>query len=168
MSTKTAAVQLDGDHLRFVGRTGSGHRIVLDDAAGDGGPRPAELVPLALAGCTAMDVISILRKKRQVVTRYEVRTSGTQRDESPAIFTRLEVIHDVEGPALEVEAVRRAIELSATRYCAVGSTLATGEAEVVHRYVIRDGTGGEPIRGDVVILGPDGLIELAGVAAAVV
>ena len=168
MSTKTAAVRLDGEHLRFVGRTGSGHRLVLDDAAGDAGPRPAELVPLALAGCTAMDVISILRKKRQKIARYEVRASGTQCDAAPAVFTRIEVVHDIEGPDVDVVAARRAIELSATRYCAVGSTLASGETEIHHRFVIRDGTGSEPIVGEVVILGPDGIVELAGVAAAVV
>ena len=161
MSTKTASVTLDGEHLRFVGRTGSGHRVVLDATEGDAGPRPAELVPLALAGCTAMDVISILRKKRQEVTRYEVRASGTQRDEAPAIFTRIEVVHDLEGPALDVAAVRRSIELSATRYCSVGSTLGSGVTEIHHRYVVRDGTGAEPLVGEVVVLGPNGLVEVS-------
>lgn len=136
MSTKTAAVALDGEHLRFIGRTGSGHRIVLDDGAGDAGPRPAELVPLALAGCTAMDVISILRKKRQTIQRYEVRASGRQLDDAPAVFSRIDVIHDVTGEDVDVEAVRRAIELSATRYCAVGATLATGDTVIHHAYVI--------------------------------
>jgi putative redox protein len=168
MSTKTAAVALDGEHLRFVGRTGSGHRVVLDATEGDAGPRPAELVPLALAGCTAMDVISILRKKRQAVTRYEVRASGTQRDEPPAIFTRIDVVHDVEGPDLDLEAVRRSIELSATRYCSVGSTLSSGVTEIHHTYVVRDGRGGEPLVGEVVILGPDGLVEVAAPVASVV
>ena len=169
MSTKTASVTLDGGHLRFIGRTGSGHRVVLDDSAGDAGPRPAELVPLALAGCTAMDVISILRKKRQDVTHYEVRTSGTQRDEAPATFTRLDVVHDIEGPDLDLAAVRRAIELSATRYCAVGSTLSTGVTEIHHTYVVRDGTGlDEPRIGEVVILGPNGLVEIPQGEAATV
>jgi putative redox protein len=159
MTTKSASVTLDGGHLRFVGRTGSGHRIVLDDAAGGGGPRPAELVPLALAGCTAMDVISILRKKRQIVERYEVRATGTQRDEPPALFTRIDVVHVVSGPVLDIESVRRAIELSATRYCAVGATLAAGATEIHHRYVVGDGTG-EPRTGEVVVLGPESLVEL--------
>jgi putative redox protein len=152
MTVKTATVSLDGDDLRFVARAGSGHSIVLDDASGDVGMRPAELVPVALAGCTAMDVISILRKKRQQVTGYEVRASGTQADAHPAVFTRIDVVHVVEGP-VEVEAVRRAIELSATRYCSVGGTLSTGVTEVHHSYVVRDGAGGEWM-GDVLVTGP--------------
>jgi len=76
VSVRTASASLDGDGLRFIARAGSGHSIVLDTGAGDTGMRPAELIPVALAGCSAMDVISILRKKRQPVTRYEVRASG--------------------------------------------------------------------------------------------
>lgn len=159
MSTKTASVQLDGEHLRFTGRTGSGHRIVLDEAAGDAGPRPAELVPLALAGCTAMDVISILRKKRQVIERYEVRASSRQLDDPPAIFTRIDLVHDVTGADVDIEAVRRAIELSATRYCAVGATLAAGDTVIHHTYVVRRGID-EPITGEVCVLGPSGRHEL--------
>ena len=80
MAIKTASVTLDNEGMRFQGKVGSGHSIVLDDGNGDMGVRPAELIPLALAGCTAMDVISILRKKRQLVTRYEVRAEGEQRE----------------------------------------------------------------------------------------
>lgn len=159
MSTKTASVALDGAHLRFVGRTGSGHRIVLDDTAGDSGPRPAELVPLALAGCTAMDVISILRKKRQEIDGYEVRTTGTQREDAPHVFTRIDVVHEVKGEALDVEAVRRAIELSATRYCAVGATLAGGETVIHHSYLVIDHAGRRQT-GEVVILGPGDRVEV--------
>jgi putative redox protein len=159
MSTKTASVTLDGGHLRFVGRTGSGHRIVIDDTAGDTGPRPAELIPLALAGCTAMDVISILRKKRQEIAHYEVRAMGTQREDAPNVFTRIDVVHDVEGTDIDIEAVRRAIELSATRYCAVGSTLATGVTEIHHTYVVRTGAD-EPLTGEVVVLGPAGRADV--------
>jgi putative redox protein len=154
MATKTASVTLAGDRLRFVARTGSGHRIALDDSSGDTGARPAELIPLALAGCTAMDVISILRKKRQDVERYEVRANAIQADDAPAVFLRIDVVHDVEGPELDVEAVRRAIELSATRYCAVGATLATGMTEIHHRYVVHDGIGGRAT-GEVIVMGPD-------------
>ncbi len=139
MSVKTAELILDGDGLRFIAAAGSGHSIVLDDGEGDTGMRPAELVPVALAGCTAMDVISILRKKRQPVTRYEVRAEGEQRDQpQPALFTRIDVLHVVDGgPDLDVEAVRRSIELSATKYCSVGATLASGVTEIHHRYLVR-------------------------------
>lgn len=159
MSVKSATVTLDGTHVRFVGRTGSGHRLVIDDREGDTGPGPSELIPLALAGCTAMDVISILRKKRQDVEHYEVSATGTQREDPPALFTRIDVVHEVRGQALDVEAVRRAIELSATRYCAVGSTLATGVTEIHHAYDVID-EHGEHHTGEMVVLGPLGHVEV--------
>ncbi|MGZ8514724.1 MAG: OsmC family protein [Candidatus Limnocylindrales bacterium] len=153
MSLKTAAVRLDGTGLRFEARTGSGHTILLDDGDGDAGPRPAELVPVAIAACTAMDVISILRKKRQSVARYEVTATGEQaEDVSPHVFTRIDVVHVIDGPSIDVAAVRRAIELSATRYCSVGGTLATGVTEVHHGYVVR--SGGRELSDEVVVTGP--------------
>ncbi len=167
MALKTAAVALDGDGLRFLARAGSGHTLVLDDAAGDTGFRPAELVPTALAGCTAMDVISVLRKKRQDVTSYEVRASGVQQDDFPHAFTRIDVEHVVSGPNVELEAVRRAIELSATRYCSVGLTLSTGITEIHHAYRVRAGDGTERVA-EVIVIGPSGavtLVEQPGQAA---
>jgi putative redox protein len=153
MAIKTATVTLDGGGLRFVGRSGSGHTTVLDDGDGDTGARPAELVPMAVAGCTALDVISILRKKRQDVTAYEVRAEGTQMDGHPNAFTRIDVVHVVEGPDIDVEAVRRAIEISATKYCSVGATLSSGITEIHHAYLVRDGSGTEHAA-DVLVLGP--------------
>ena len=153
MATKTAVLTLANDSLRFAAVVGSGHTIVMDNAEGDTGARPAELIGAALAGCTAMDVISILRKKRQQVTHYEVRTSGEQMEEHPHAFTRFDVVHVVDGVALDPEAVRRAIELSATRYCSVGSTLSSGVVEVHHSYLIRQPDGDERY-GEVVVTGP--------------
>jgi len=153
MARKTASVTLEGGDLRFLGQSGSGHSLVLDNSRGDSGMRPAELVPIALAGCTAMDVISILRKKRQEVTRYEVRADAVQMDDHPNAFTRIDVVHVVEGPAIEVGAVRRAIELSATRYCSVGATLSSGITEIHHAYLVRNGAGDEEAA-EVLVLGP--------------
>ena len=153
MATKTATLTLAGAGLRFEAVTGSGHTIVLDNAEGDTGARPAEIVGVALAGCTGMDVISILRKKRQEVTRYELRVSGEQMDEHPHAFTRFDVVHVVDGPDLDPEAVRRAIELSATRYCSVGSTLVSGAVELHHSYLIRQ-PGGDERYAEVLVLGP--------------
>ena len=153
MGRKTAVITLDGDGLRFIAETGSGHFVVMDDAEGDTGPRPADLMPVALAGCTAMDVISILRKKRQNITKYQIEAVGRQRDELyPHLFTGFEVTHIVEGPDLDEAAVRRAIELSATRYCTVGATLASGIAEIRHSYLVR--TRGVELTGDVGTTGP--------------
>jgi len=168
MATKTASVRLDGDGLRLVAITGSGHTIVMDDETGDDGPRPAELLVVAQAGCTAMDVVSILRKKRQAFSRYEVRVSGEQReDRTPHVFERMRIVHVVEGD-VEVEAVRRAVELSATRYCTVTGNLASGVAEIHHAYIVRDTTGQEHY-GEVVVTGPaespDGLGQRGAGAA---
>jgi putative redox protein len=164
MAIKRAVVTLDGSELRFVGRTGSGHTVVLDSSAGDTGARPAELVPLALAGCTAMDVISILRKKRQEVVGYAVEAVGFQDDDHPNAFSRVDVTHVVEGHDLDETAVRRAIELSATKYCSVGATLAGGEVEVRHGFLIRDARTGSERRDEVVTVGPRG--SVAGMVAA--
>jgi putative redox protein len=153
MAVKTASVTLDGTTMRFVATSGSGHAFVLDDGKGDAGPRPAELIPMALAGCTAMDVISILRKKRQHVTRYEVRAEGVQMDEHPNAFTRIDVLHVVEGSAIDVDALSRAIELSATKYCSVGATLSTGITEIHHAYLLRGDDGSEQTA-EVLVLGP--------------
>lgn len=155
MAQKTAVITLDGEGLRFAATSGTGHSIVLDDLKGDTGMRPAELIPMAVAGCTAMDVMSILRKKRQPVTGYEVRAAGTQRDEpQPAIFTRIEITHVVDGaPELDIDAVRRAIELSSTKYCSVGGTLATGVTEIHYAYLVRR-PGLPDETGEVLVEGP--------------
>ena len=153
MAHKTATVTLDGGDMRFVARTGTGHTLVLDDGKGDTGARPADLIPVAIAGCTAMDVISILRKKRQEITGYEVRSEGHQMEGHPNAFTRIDVLHVVDGPAVDVDAVRRAIELSATKYCSVGATLSAGITEIHHAYLLRGDDGSEQTA-EVVVLGP--------------
>jgi putative redox protein len=152
VSTKTATLINTGD-MRFEAVVGSGHTLVLDSGDGDTGMRPAELLGVALAGCTAMDVISILRKKRQAVTGYEVRVSGEQIEGHPHNFTRFDVVHVVDGEAIDVAAVARAIELSCTKYCSVGSTLASGELEIHHAYLVR-APGGDEQFGEVLVTGP--------------
>ncbi len=134
---------------------------------------------MAVAGCTAMDVLTILRKKQQPITRYAVDAVGHQRPGTPTRFTRIDVTHVVDG-AVDEEAVRRAITLSATKYCSVGATVASGIVEIRHGYRLRrpDGTQAE---GVVVVEGPyeaqDELLalreaeagaEAAGAAAAAV
>lgn len=149
--------------LRFSVATGSGHHLVLDDKAGDAGPRPAELLMVAQAGCTAMDVVSILTKKRQAFDSYEVAVSGEQRDDPhPHVFTRIEIVHELTGADLEVAAVRRAIELSAARYCAVSAMLSAGPAEVHHRYLIHRGEGQADELGEVVVTGPHADLDASG------
>jgi putative redox protein len=143
--------------MRFVARTTSGHDVVVDNASGNTGPRPTELVLAAIASCTAMDFIDIMAKKRQAVDRYSVEVRGTQREKAPNVFTDITVVHVVEGN-VDTEAVRRAIELSATKYCTVSAQVAAGPARISHRYAInRPGGDGQPQSeesGEVVVTGP--------------
>jgi putative redox protein len=160
VTAKTATITLAGEGLRFVAESGSGHALVLDDGRGDMGMRPAELIPMAIAGCTAMDVISILRKKRQRVTGYRVLASGTQQADHPSAFTRIDVLHVVDGESIDGDAVRRAIELSATKCCSVGATLSSGLTEVHHRFLVRSGDGQERAE-EVIVTGPHQPTEAA-------
>jgi putative redox protein len=159
MSTKTAVLTLTNDDMRFEAVVGSGHAIVMDNGTGDTGARPAELLGVALAGCTAMDVISILRKKRQPVDRYEVRTTGQQIEEHPHNFTRFDIVHVVDGTGIDPAAVARAIELSCTKYCSVGSTLASGDLEIHHASLIRTPDGDEQYA-EVLVTGPRAAAEV--------
>jgi putative redox protein len=109
---------------QFVGTSGSGHAIVFDDVEGGCGPSPMETVALALAGCQAFDVVTILRKKRQDVRRYEVRVEAEQQIGPPAVFSALHVHHVVEGRGISEDALRQAVDLSQRKYCSVGAMLA--------------------------------------------
>jgi putative redox protein len=106
---------------QFVARTGGGHSLLIDDKDGLSGPKPIELVAAGLAGCTAFDVIAILRKKRQRVTGYEVRVQADQAAEPPAVFTKVRLHHVVTGFAVDAKAVEDAIHLSEEKYCSVGA-----------------------------------------------
>jgi len=138
--------------------TGSGFAITFDTAEAEdarGGPSPAESVLAVLAGCTAMDVASILRKKRQTVRSYEIAVVGERAAEHPRVYTRIVVEHRVVGD-VEPEAVRRSVELSATKYCPVNAMLSRG-VEIEHRYRLWQGAPEGPgITARVAITGPDG------------
>jgi putative redox protein len=153
---KTAIAHHTGPGLRFSISTGGGHQLAVDDAGGDTAPRPAELLLAAQAGCTAMDVAAILARKRQMPRSYYVSVSGEQRDEPhPHIFQRIDVTHEFEGPGLDEGAVRRAIELSATRYCTVAAMLSAGPTEIHHRYLIRRSDGRPDETDEVAVTGPN-------------
>lgn len=107
---------------QFVARTGSGHDFLLDDAAGGTGPKPIELVAAGLAGCTAFDVITVLRQKyHQKVTGYEVRVEADQAERPPQVFTDVRIHHLVTGYDIDVAALEEAIRLSEEKYCSVGA-----------------------------------------------
>jgi putative redox protein len=134
----TASVVLqtvDGDGLVFQARAGSGGEFLMDSARQPRGASPAETLLIALAGCCGMDVIGILRKKRQVVLGYEVAVTGERRDDHPRRFTRIEVVHRLRGRDLDPRAIEEAIRLSDTKYCTVYATLAPA-VELVSRFEI--------------------------------
>jgi putative redox protein len=107
---------------QFVGQTGSGHNLLLDDTAGGTGPKPIELIAVGLAGCTAFDVITVLRQKyRQKVTGYQVRVEADQAERPPQVFTKVQIHHIVTGYAIDEAALQEAIRLSEEKYCSVGA-----------------------------------------------
>jgi len=112
--------QPERNNRQFVVETGSGHRFLVDDSNGATGPKPIELVAAALAGCTAFDVITILRqKKHQNVTAYEVRVEADQAERPPQTFVAVRIHHVVTGPDVDPAAVSEAIRISEEKYCAV-------------------------------------------------
>ncbi len=124
--------------LQFVAQgERSGAAFIMDSATEHGGlgsgVRPMEALLLSLAGCTGMDVISILQKKRQRVTGFRVNVRGIRAEEHPRRYVRIELEYVVRGWNISAEAVARSIELSQTKYCSVSATL---NAELVHTYRI--------------------------------
>lgn len=118
------------DDMQFVVETGSGHSFTIDTtpAVGghDTGPRPFELLAASLAGCTGMDVISVLRKMQQKVTGLKVHVSGERAAEHPKKFLSIHIEYTVIGYNLVEDRVARAIELSETKYCPAMASLRPG------------------------------------------
>lgn len=129
--------------MQFAALAGSGHTVVMDAAEHAGGQGagfiPMEMLLVGLAGCTAMDVISVLRKKRQEVTGYEVQVHGERAEEHPMVFTDIIVEHIVTGHNVSPEAVARAIELSETKYCGAGAMLGK-TAKLIHTFRVVEAT----------------------------
>jgi len=117
------------------------HHLILDDAAGGTGPKPIELVAVGLAGCTAFDVITILRQKyHQKVTGYEVRVEADQAERPPQVFTTVRIHHVVKGVGIDAAALVEAIRLSEEKYCSVGAMVQkTATLQTTHE-IIEDTT----------------------------
>lgn len=125
--------------LQFVGDSSSGHAVVMDGDPSVGGhntgPRPMELLLLGAGGCSGMDIISILKKKRQEVTGLEIRVKGEKAEDYPKKFTHITLEFIVKGRDISEEAVKKAIELSMNKYCSVKATL-EGAAKIGFSYKI--------------------------------
>src|ERR1700680_1292055 len=127
MAKRMTAVAKLETGMRFDAQATTGYHVTLDSNELTGGAgagfSPMEMLLVGLAGCTGMDVISILRKKRQDVTGYEVHVEGIRADEHPKVFVEINVEHVVTGHNIEPAAVARGIELSVTRYCGAEAML---------------------------------------------
>ncbi len=134
-----ALIHSAGDEL-FIGITPSGHAQVIEtNTERSSAATPMELLLISLGSCTAVDVISILRKKRERVTDYRVEVRGERRAEHPRAYTRIELRHIVRGHGVSEKAVASAIELSETKYCSVAATLRPG-VELLTSYEIIEET----------------------------
>lgn len=133
-----ATIKWAGD-VGFVGETESGHQVTMDGPPDHGGrnrgPRPMEMVLLGMGGCTAFDVIHILRKGRHAVADCLAHIDATRADTDPKVFTRIHIHFVVSGQDLKRDAVARAIELSATKYCSASIMLGK-TAEITHDFEI--------------------------------
>ncbi len=125
----------------FEAESGSGHKILIDGPPDHGGenrgPRPMETLLLGMGGCASFDVVHILRKSRQDITdcRCEIQAERAE-DEVPAVFTRIHLHFVVTGNDLKENQVRRAVELSAEKYCSASIMLARAGVEITHSYVV--------------------------------
>lgn len=127
------------DNMSFVGESGSGHSVVMDGAPEDGGRnlgvRPMEMLLLGMGGCTAFDVVLILKRARQEIVDCEIELEAERAPEVPKVFTKIHVHYIVKGRDLNEKQVARAVSLSAEKYCSASIMLAA-VAEISHDYEI--------------------------------
>ena len=127
------------ENMQFIGTADSGHAVVMDAPPSAGGnntgSKPSELLLMAFGGCSGMDVISILRKKKHDVTNFEINVNGETPESHPRSFTDIHIEYIVTGRNVSEEAVQGAIELSIGKYCMVGNTIGKA-AKITHSYKI--------------------------------
>ena len=130
-----------GGETNFLGRSGSGHSLVMDGAPESGGRdlgiRPMETLLLGMGGCTAFDVIHILEKAREKVIDCELEIEADRAQDDPKVFTKIKIRYIVSGKNLSHDKVQRAVELSAEKYCSA-SIMLRKSTEITHEVVLRD------------------------------
>lgn len=126
---------------RFDATSGSGHTLTMDGPPDHGGknqgPRPMEMLLIGVGGCSAFDVIHILKKARQDVTDCEAQLSAERVDDVPAVFRKIHIHFVVKGNNLKENQVKRAVELSAEKYCSASIMLGRAGVEISHSYEIQ-------------------------------
>lgn len=137
MKTRVKWVQ----DMMFVGETGSGHAVVMDGAPDIGGrnlgPRPMELLLVGLGGCSAIDVVMILKRGREAVSDCEVEIEAARAETEPKVFTQINMHYIVTGRHLDPKKVERAISLSAEKYCSASAMLGA-VATITHDFEVRE------------------------------
>ncbi len=127
------------DNMSFVGETESGHSVVMDGPPESGGRnmgvRPMEMVLLGMGGCTAFDVVLILKRQRQEISDCYVELSSERAEEAPKVFTKIHVHYVIKGKSLDDKKVERAVDMTAEKYCSVSIMLAQS-VDVTHDYEI--------------------------------
>lgn len=128
------------DGVQFVAESGSGHAIIVDGAPDNGGrntgPRPMELLLMGLGSCSSFDVLTILQKSRQDVVDCKAEVEAERADAVPAVFTKIHLHFVITGHNLKESQVKRAVEMSAEKYCSASIMLAAGGVEISHDYEI--------------------------------
>lgn len=128
--------------VQFEAHSGSGHSVLLDgpdDAGGvNAGARPMELILMGLGGCASYDVVTILQKSRQKITNCQTLVSAERADAVPAVFSRIHLEFVVSGENLKESQVKRAVELSAEKYCSASIMLGKGGVDITHSYKINE------------------------------
>lgn len=132
---KASVNWLKNEDVNFEGITESGNRVVMDSAQ-TLGPKPMELVLMGLGGCTSYDVVSILKKARQQIEDVECQLRANRAETIPTVFTDIHIHFVVKGKNLNEERVKKAIELSAEKYCSASRMLEDGGVKITHDYEI--------------------------------
>ncbi len=136
-----ASITWDGN-AKFVGIAGSGHEVIMDGPPDHGGqnlgPRPMEMLLLGLGGCTSFDVMSILQKSRQDITNCMAHIEAERANEVPSVFTKIHIHFVVSGNKLKESQVKRAVTLSAEKYCSASIMLEQGGVDITHSFEIKD------------------------------
>jgi len=134
------------DGAMFLGESGSGHSVVMDGPEDLGGrnmgARPMEMLLMGVGGCATYDVMSMLQKSRQKVVDCRVDLDAERADAVPAVFTRINLHFVVTGMGLKESQVKRAVELSAEKYCSASIMLAAGGVEISHSHEVLEFTAG--------------------------
>ena len=130
------------EKMQFVGQAGDSPSVFIDTNDGKTGPTPMEMVLMGVAGCTAIDVIHIMKRRRAEVTGFQVNVTGERAEDHPKRYTRILIEYVLEGKGITSKDVERAIKLSTTKYCSATASM-NAQVETSYRILVKEGSKGE-------------------------